>query len=559
MCNLFDGGDMGAAIRAHDWRASPVGMPDAWPDALANALNLMLNSPESMYLVWGEALTFFFNDAYRPILGPRLDGALGRPLPVLWSDAWPAVGPNIERALAGQASRFVDVPIEMNRRGEPETTWWSYSYSPIYEGDRVAGVFCYTTETTERVLAQRALTSEAARLRGILDDMPGFIWTADRDGVLGYVSANFARMSGLDEGQFLGRAWRELIHPDDIERMDERWALALRTLTPFETEYRLRLADGSYRWLLGRAVPTGGSGVGDIGTRDTAWVGTGIDMGTIVAARDTLVRSQRDLQLSLGEQARRLLDAESALQQSQKMELVGQLTSGLAHDFNNQLGAIRSAVDLLGLKIDACCKSALGREIEIVKNAVGRAGALTQRLLAMSRKQELAPDLVEPAQVVASIADFAGRTFGHAFRVTSGAAPDAWPVCVDHSRLENALLNLCINARDAMPAGGAIVLEAANAHVDAREAAALDVAAGDYVRLTVRDDGAGMAPDVLEKAFEPFFTTKPAGLGTGLGLPMVYGFARQVGGQVHIASVQGAGTTVSLFIPRHRRDESAGS
>ena len=158
------GGSMGTAVRAHDWSTSPLGPLDGWPAALVNALNLMLNSPESMYLVWGADLTFFFNDAYRPILGLRLEGALGQSLPVLWADAWGAVRQPLEQALAGDATRFVDVPITMARHGAEEATWWSYSYSPIHDGARVGGVICFTTETTARKQAESALQANLQSL-----------------------------------------------------------------------------------------------------------------------------------------------------------------------------------------------------------------------------------------------------------------------------------------------------------------------------------------------------------------------------------------------------------
>ncbi len=201
---------MGAAVRAHNWSASSLGPIETWPIALRYALTLVLNSPESMYLLWGPELTFFFNDAFRPILGPRLDGALGQPLRQHWPDAWDAVRPAIERALAGEGSRFEDDPISMTRYGVPEQTWWSYSFSPLHDDTgRVAGVLCFTTETTAQVRAAQRLAAEADRQRRLLQQMPGFVGAlSGPDHVYEYVNDAYVAISG--PRAFLGRSVREV-------------------------------------------------------------------------------------------------------------------------------------------------------------------------------------------------------------------------------------------------------------------------------------------------------------------------------------------------------------
>ncbi|WP_295546908.1 ATP-binding protein [uncultured Pseudacidovorax sp.] len=540
-----DGGAMGAAVRAHDWAATPLGPADQWPGALRNALGLMLNSPESMYLVWGDALTFFFNDAYRPILGPRLEGALGQPLPVLWSDAWEAVRGPMEEALAGRASRFVDVPITMARCGREEQTWWSYSYSPIYDGDVVRGVFCFTVETTQRVHAQQQLAAEAEQQRRILDELPGFVWTANREGLVHYVSPRWMAFSGQPREQFLGEGWSNFVHPDDLPALSEAWERAVKARMPYEAEFRMRGSREGYRWWLSRAHPVAGEADGDM-----AWVGICTEMDAIIDAREMLSRSRDALQDAVSERTRKLEAAEEALHQARKMEAIGQLTGGLAHDFNNMLAAVSGALELMEIRLRQNQPEHLPRYIRTAQDATRRAAALTHRLLAFSRRQTLAPRPTQVDELAAGMVELIQRTVGPQVHIVTHAQTASWPALVDPSQLENALLNLCINARDAMPDGGQVLIETLNVHMAGAAARAHDLPEGDYLLLRVTDNGVGMPANVLGKAFDPFFTTKPLGQGTGLGLSMIYGFARQSGGQVRIASEVGQGTVVSIHLPR---------
>ncbi|WP_288585925.1 ATP-binding protein, partial [uncultured Methylobacterium sp.] len=242
---------------------------------------------------------------------------------------------------------------------------------------------------------------------------------------------------------------------------------------------------------------------------------------------------------------------EEALWQSQKMEAVGQLTGGLAHDFNNLLAAISGSLELIEARIAQGRSKDVAKYIAAAQGASKRAAALTHRLLAFSRRQTLAPRAVDVNRLVDGMLDLVQRTVGPGIDVRHAGADDLWPALVDPSQLENSLLNLCINARDAMPDGGRIVIETQNRWIDRRQAEAQDMPEGQYLSLCVSDTGAGMPPEVVARAFDPFFTTKPMGEGTGLGLSMIYGFAKQSGGQVRIASEVGSGTTVCLYLPRH--------
>ena len=248
---------------------------------------------------------------------------------------------------------------------------------------------------------------------------------------------------------------------------------------------------------------------------------------------------------------------EEQLRQSQKMEAVGQLTGGLAHDFNNLLTGMTGSLDLLQTRIRQGRINDVDRYVVAAQGAAQRAAALTHRLLAFSRRQTLEPKPTDVNRLVSGLQELIQRTVGPAVSVESVGFGGLWNTLVDPGQLENALLNLCINARDAMPNGGKMTIETANRLLDEHEARDRDLSPGPYVSLCVSDTGTGMPEDVIARAFDPFFTTKPIGQGTGLGLSMIYGFARQSNGQVRISSEVGTGTTVCLYLPRHLGKEDA--
>ncbi len=246
-------------------------------------------------------------------------------------------------------------------------------------------------------------------------------------------------------------------------------------------------------------------------------------------------------------------DAQEALRQAQKMEAVGQLTGGIAHDFNNLLAAMSGSLQVMKMQMAKGKREGLERYIEMCERSVRSAASLTQRLLAFSRRQTLDPRPVDVNRLVAGMQDLIARTVGPTVDLQVAAAPDLWAARIDPSQLENALLNLCINARDAMmPQGGRLVIITANQVLDERNAHEYELPPGEYLVLGVADSGSGMPPELLKRIFDPFFTTKPLGQGTGLGLSMVYGFVRQSGGQVRVQSVPGQGTTMHLYLPRHQ-------
>jgi PAS domain S-box-containing protein len=242
---------------------------------------------------------------------------------------------------------------------------------------------------------------------------------------------------------------------------------------------------------------------------------------------------------------------EQELRQSQKMEAVGQLTGGVAHDFNNLLAAMTGSLEILKIRLAQGRTDDLGRYVSAAQEAARRSAALTQRLLAFARRQSLDSKPTDVNRLIAGLEELIRRTVGPEIEVECVGAASLWNAQVDSNQLESALLNLAINARDAMPDGGKLTIETGNRTLDERAARERDLPPGEYLSLSVSDTGTGMAAEVVARAFDPFFTTKPLGQGTGLGLSMVYGFARQSGGQVRIASELRRGTRVCIYLPRH--------
>ncbi|HEX4970181.1 MAG TPA: ATP-binding protein [Steroidobacteraceae bacterium] len=251
----------------------------------------------------------------------------------------------------------------------------------------------------------------------------------------------------------------------------------------------------------------------------------------------------------------RLRKAEEALRQAQKMEAVGQLTGGLAHDFNNLLAGISGAFQMIGVRLAQGRTRDVDKYVTAGQGAARRAAALTHRLLAFSRRQTLSPKPLVVNRLMTEFVELVRRTVGPAIDVETIEAGGLWPTMVDANQLENALLNLCLNSRDAMPEGGKITIETANKWLDERSARERNLEPGQYITICVSDTGVGIDKATLERVFEPFFTTKPMGQGTGLGLSMVYGFARQSNGHVRIYSEVGKGTMVCMYLPRYHGEE----
>ena len=408
--------------------------------------------------------------------------------------------------------------------------------------------------------ALEALTISERRYRTLAEALPQLVWTSQPNGQRDYFSRQWVEYTGIPEEQQLGLAWLDkVVHPEDRDRIGGHWTAAVRSSGQYDAELRIRRADGHYRWFKARATPVRDGG------KIVKWFGTCTDITDIVEARESLSRSREELERLVEERTRSLSVAndrltaemaerqrtEEALRQSQKLEAIGQLTSGVAHDFNNLLTGVAGNLELLERSLKS--EESL-RRLRLARGAAERGARLTQQLLAFSRKQRLIPTSVDLNQLVSEASDMLFSTIGATVRIETVLTQPLWPALVDPTQIELVLLNLAINARDAMPNGGRLTIRTTNV---GRGQAPSCVPPGDYVLISVVDTGEGMTSEVLGKAVEPFFTTKEVGKGSGLGLSMVHGVATQSGGGLVIDSKVGRGTTVNVYLPRARRASAA--
>jgi PAS domain S-box-containing protein len=456
-------------------------------------------------------------------------------------------------AVAGDVREY-SVQYRIIRPSDGETRWISVKSTIERDAQgraiRLAGAH---SDVTEQVVADMALRQSEEQFRKLADQLAELnatlaqrveektrerdrIWNvsqdllvvADRVGVWRTVNPAWTKTLGWSEAELLNRTSEWLEHPDDggTTRAEVKKLGAANTTVRFESRFRHK--DGSYRWL--------------------SWTG--------VADRNSIYAVARDVTAEKAA-AERLKATEEALLQSQKMEAVGQLTGGIAHDFNNLLTGIVGSLDLLQTRLNQGRTDNFARYINAAMTSANRAAALTHRLLAFARRQPLIPKGVDVNALVVSLEDLLRRTIGETIDLQISVKDDLWFTLCDPNQLESALLNLAINARDAMPDGGKLTISTANARLDSVTADTPALAPGDYICIVVSDTGVGMSAEVAARAFDPFFTTKPIGQGTGLGLSMIYGFARQSNGHATIDSRLGQGTTVRLYLPRHHGGAAA--
>jgi PAS domain S-box-containing protein len=427
---------------------------------------------------------------------------------------WISVKSLIERDADGRAIRLVGAHADVTEQMQAEQA--------LRQSEEQSRKLAAELADLNATLAQRVLEKTRERDR-IWDVSQDLLLVADRDGTWRSINPAWTRTLGWQEDELLNRTSEWLDHPDDeiTSRSEVQRKLSSGQPT-VRFEHRFRHKDGSYRWLSWTAVVDG----------------------------DKIYAVARDITAEKAA-SERLKVAEEALRQSQKMEAVGQLTGGIAHDFNNLLTGIVGSLDLMQTRLNQGRTENVERYIEAAMTSANRAAALTHRLLAFARRQPLVPKPVDANALVVSLEDLLRRTIGEALDLDIVTANDLWLTLCDPNQLENALLNLAINARDAMPDGGRLTIATANVVVAALNAANPALLPGDYICISVTDTGTGMSAEVVARAFDPFFTTKPIGQGTGLGLSMIYGFARQSNGHVSIDSRLGQGTSVTLYLPRH--------
>jgi PAS domain S-box-containing protein len=531
-------------MRAHDWSRSPLGAPETWPPSLRTVVGLLLQSQFPMFVAWGDALGFLYNDSYVPILGTKHPSALGRPFHDIWAEIWPDISPLIDAAMSGRATYHQDLPLLMNRKGYDEQTWFTFSYSPIRdESGRVAGMFCACEETTRRMLAERALRelnetlerrvsdalAEKKLLADIVEGTNAFVQVADHDyrwlAINKAAADEFERIFG--KRPQVGVSMLDVLadQPQHQAAVRSMWsrALAGEEFTAVD-EFGDPSRDRRYYEMRFNILRDAG----------------GRQIGAYQFVYDVTERLQDQ---------DRLRHAEQALRQTQRLESLGQLTGGVAHDFNNLLAVFAGGVQVLERSPSPEQRQ---KVIDAMRRAVARGTGLTRHLLAFSRRKPINPESIDLASYLGNMREMLASSLRGDIRVDMQFDPGLSHVEVDTGELELAIVNLCVNARDAMPFGGTITIAGDNS-----PESGADGARTDGVRLRISDTGVGIPPQVIGRVFDPFFTTKDVGKGSGLGLAQVYGFAQQSGGRVSIASEVGVGTVVTLLLPKAARAAAA--
>lgn len=479
----------------------------------------------------------------------------------------PVVGRTVAEALPDAAAQgFVAILDEVFRTGQPYTAIGApfmmqvnagdapverhvdFVYQPLRGPDgSVTGIFVEGADVTERMMAERARRESEALYKGLFDAIDeGFCIIEFIDGPHGpdsdyvHVQANaaYTRHAGIPD--VVGKRLRQIVGAE-ADAWAARYGEVLRTGRPIRFQQEL-VATGRFLELAAVRIEP----------RERRQVAVLFqDITARRNAEEALAIMNATLEREVEKRTADLMATEEALRQSQKMEAVGQLTGGIAHDFNNILAGVGGSLEVMQTRLAQGRVTELERFITGAMGATKRAASLTQRLLAFSRRQTLDPRPLNINTLVNGMRDLVVRSVGPAIDVETVGGAGLWTTNVDAGQLENALLNLCINARDAMPDGGKLTIETSNRWIDERSARLRRIEPGQYVSLCVSDTGTGMSAEVAARAFDPFFTTKPIGQGTGLGLSMVYGFAGQSGGAARIYSEPEKGTMVCLYLPRH--------
>jgi PAS domain S-box-containing protein len=571
-----------------------------------------------------------FNQLFGLPDAPSIDLATIEAMVVTSDGVLPSTG-----ASRGDQGAPLQVEYRIRRHDDGVERWIMRRAEFERNKDGVAGrIVGLVQDITERKAAELALAESAARFQALTQALPNLVWTATPDGLVDWMNARVADYSGMAPAALAGLGWLGLVHEDDVEDAGRMWRNCVASGAFYETEYRVRRADGQYRWHLVRAFPQRIPG-GSI----TRWIGTSTDIderkrlethskrafsrvwrlsqelmlvcdfaGAIAAVNPSATRllgwtedqlvgrlisdfiHPDDLASTAAEVGKlsegvttlafenrylasdgsyRLLDwtavpdngmihavgrdvtrergAEEALRQSQKLEAIGMLTGGVAHDFNNVLAVVRTSIDLLRLvPLDVERRK---RYMDAISDAVTRAARLTGQLLAFARRQSLQPEVFDAGRNVQMVSEMIGSLTGARIRMDVSLADTGCFVDADPSQFDTAIVNLAVNARDAMDGSGRLAISVREAD-EIPAVRGQQAVSGAFVAVAVADTGKGIPPELLTQIFEPFFTTKSSGHGTGLGLSQVFGFAKQSGGEITVESTVGAGTTFTLFLPR---------
>lgn len=583
---LQSSSDMAERVRQHDWANTPLGPLEQWPDVLKTTVALCFASSFPQSIAWGPHLTMLYNDAFIPILGDK-PYALGRPFNEVWSEVWAEVSPIANAAFEGHATFIENFPLVIERGAGPEQAYFTFCYSPIRDPQgKVVGMLDTVTETTATVfLARRLAVLDAVGSAVANATDAGAIMTATTRLLAEHLQVSncaYADMDADEDGftirgnwaapgspsivgryslaSFGARAVQHLRAGEPLVVQDNRVefppmeAASYQALGALATVCFPLIKDGRLTALMAVHHKTARvwspydlALVGEITERSWAHIERVRADAAVREGLAAFTELNATLEQRVQERTTALTQAEAALRQSQKLEAIGQLTGGVAHDFNNLLTIIRSSVDFL--RQPGLSEERRQRYMGAVSDTVERASKLTSQLLAFARRQPLNPQVFDVGLRVRSIGEMLESVTGARIHVQVELPEHLCHVRVDSSQFETALINIALNARDAMEGQGTLTLRVTT--VDALPCIRGDAEARQpFVAISLADTGSGIAGDAFERIFEPFFTTKAVGKGTGLGLSQVFGFAKQSGGNVDVASTLGQGTVFTLYLPQ---------
>jgi len=481
----------------------------------------------AIYMLDPKGYVVSWNPGAERIKGYTADEIVGAHFSRFYTEEDRAAGvPENALKIAAETGRFATEAWRCRKDGSH--FWALVVIDAIRRGDRLIGFAKITRDMTEQHAAQLAALESERRFRLLVQGVTDYaIYMLSPEGRITNWNTGAERIKGYAASEIVGEHFSRFYTPEDVDigLPEKALAAALRD-GRYEAEgWRCRKDSGRF-WA---------------GVLVDAIYDNGQLIGFAKITRDLSERRQAQREL---EQSR------EQLFQSQKMEALGQLTGGIAHDFNNLLTGITRSLELLKARVAQGRIGDLDRFITAAQGAAVRAAALTHRLLAFARRQALDPKRISANSLITGMTDMVQRTVGPGIKVKTALMSGLWLNLCDPHQLENAILNLCINARDAMPDGGQLTIETANVCIDDRGGRECDMQPGQYTEIRITDTGTGMPPDVVARVFEPFFTTKPLGQGTGLGLSMIYGFVKQSDGQVRITSELNVGTSVRICLPR---------